>query len=344
MNCAWIAWEDDTSIRSRVLAGELGARYRAVTYFDHSRFFKWLRYPTAAIVTLWLLLRWTPRVLVVQNPSILLAFEAALLRPIFGYRLAIDLHTPFLPTSGLKRRIADFVHWYGLRHSDAVIVTNEALRRRVARQTTVPVFILPDRIPRLGGQVRGGATGDRATVFYVCTFSVDEPWREVLAAAEMVADDITILISGRHRLDPATLPRNVVLTGYLPTEEYHSLLCSAAVVMVLTTAEENLVCGAYEGVAAGKPLVLSDTAALRSYFRRGAVYTRNDAAAIAAAMQRAVRDAAALSADVTRLRGELNREWDAQWAELLAALNGASPRPAETGDDTATARRLPVGG
>src|SRR5438477_13186851 len=100
MRRLWIAWEDDTSIRSRVLARELGAKYLAFTRFSDSRPLGWLRYLVATFQTVWAVVRERPELLVVQNPSIVLAFEAALLRSIARYRLVIDLHTPLERRSG----------------------------------------------------------------------------------------------------------------------------------------------------------------------------------------------------------------------------------------------------
>ena len=51
--------------------------------------------------------------------------------------------------------------------------------------------------------------------------------------------------------------------------------------------EDCLVCGAYEALAAGKPLVLSRTRALRDYFGTAALLTDNTIDGIAASVERA---------------------------------------------------------
>jgi glycosyltransferase involved in cell wall biosynthesis len=45
------------------------------------------------------------------------------------------------------------------------------------------------------------------------------------------------------------------------------------------------VCGAYEAISAGKPLVLSNTKALRNYFGDFATYVNNDASSICAGIE-----------------------------------------------------------
>jgi glycosyltransferase involved in cell wall biosynthesis len=316
----WIAWEDDSSIRSRVLAAELGATLYLFTAFDRSRWLRLLRYPVAIVQTAWTLATSRPRVLVVQNPSILLAFQAAVMRPLLGYRLVIDLHTPFVRAPGIKKRVADALHNYGVRNCDVVLVSNEAYQRRVERETDRVVLVLPDRIPTLNGRHDRSVLRGARAVLYVCTFSLDEPWLEVLEAATLLRGDVTLYISGRAPLRADQVPPNVQLTGFLPPEEYQSLLRSVDAVMVLTTAEENLVCGGYEAVAAGRPLILSDTNALRGYFRRGTVFTHNTASAIAAAITEALERGDELAPEIEHLRSELTQSWNERWRDLLHVI------------------------
>ena len=70
------------------------------------------------------------------------------------------------------------------------------------------------------------------------------------------------------------------MLGFLPTDEYYRYLLSASVVMDLTTVEDCLLCGAYEALAAEKPLILSRTRALEEYFGSGVVLTDNTSDAI----------------------------------------------------------------
>jgi glycosyltransferase involved in cell wall biosynthesis len=313
----WIAWEDDTSIRSRVLADELRADYRAFTRFTDSKYFGWLRYPVAGVQTLWAMLSRRPSVLFVQNPSILLAFQAALLKPLFGYELVIDLHTPFLKPKGIKKSIVNLLHEYGLRNCSAVVVTNEAYQKRLAQQTPRQILILPDKIPELKNEFKQAPLRGRLNVAYICTFSTDEPWREVVEAGRMLPDDICIYITGRSSLKQDELPENVRLTGYLPRHEYQNLLRSVDAILVLTTADENLVCGGYEAVAAGKPLILSNTPALKNYFRMGTVFTENRRHDIARAITSLDANGPALAEDIRTLKRDLAASWHRQWQILL---------------------------
>ena len=146
-----------------------------------------------------------------------------------------------------------------------------------------------------------------------------------------------VYITGRSRVDPAQLPPNVVLTGYLSRADYQELLHTVDAVMVLTTAEENLVCGGYEAVAAGKPLIVSGTDALRGLYRQGAIFTTNDSAGLARSIERAREQRAELAAAIVEQKRTMESEWDACWATLLAEIGVSQAEPAPVRDTVAAA-------
>jgi glycosyltransferase involved in cell wall biosynthesis len=309
------------------LSCELAADYVAFTDFNDSKFLGWLRYPFAVLQTTRILFTKKPELLFVQNPSILLAYTAALLRPFLGFRLVIDLHTLYIQPNGVKKIIAGALNNFALKHCDAVIVTNEAYKQQIAARTDRPVLVLADKIPEFERDFQPVSLKGSYNILYICTFASDEPWQEVIAAAALVTDDICIHISGRNRVKQADVPKNVILTGYLATDEYRSLLHSVDAVMVLTTANDCLVCGGYEAVAAGKPLILSDTVALRGFFSKGTVFTANRRNAIAAAIGSVRNDTLSLTTNIKTLKAEMAAAWEQQWRSLLAELESLRVRP-----------------
>ena len=109
----------------------------------------------------------------------------------------------------------------------------------------------------------------------MCTFGPDEPYLAVLEAARLIDPEIGIYVTGdpRGKADPEAWPDHVVFCGRVTWERYDQLLCSVNGVIDLSTRERCLLCGAYEAVAAGKPMILSRTQTLMGYFARGAVFT-----------------------------------------------------------------------
>jgi hypothetical protein len=95
-------------------------------------------------------------------------------------------------------------------------------------------------------------------------------------------------------------------------------------VIDLSTRERCLLCGAYEAVAAGKPMILSRTRTLMDYFTRGAVFTDNTVDGSPHSIRNAILDLrgreAELKAEVAILRHELAQDWQARLPRLLAQL------------------------
>jgi glycosyltransferase involved in cell wall biosynthesis len=160
----------------------------------------------------------------------------------------------------------------------------------------------------------------------VCSFARDEPYLAVLEASRLIDPEIGIYITGdpRARLDLRAWPDHVVFCGRVPWERYDQLLRSVNGVIDLTTREHCLVCGAYEAVTAGKPMILSRTGTLMSYFNRGAVFTDNQASSSPHSICRAIVELrsreAELQAEVAILRRELTQDWDKRLQALLALV------------------------
>jgi glycosyltransferase involved in cell wall biosynthesis len=249
----------------------------------------------------------------VQNPSLVLVLYAVVLRPVLRYRLVMDAHNAGVyPSEGgspMLQRLADWL----LKRVDLVIVTNDGLAERVRAVGGRP-FVLPDPLPDLAArreltQVLGELP---ITGLFICTWAADEPYFEVFKAAELLPD-IRFLVTGNSKGREigygSNVPRNVILTGYVPHEEYERLLTTCDFVLDLTTRQDCLVCGAYESVAVGTPFVLSDSKALRSYFRMGGTYVSNDAVGIANGIRALMNDYETYRAQIARLKGLLESEW-----------------------------------
>jgi len=318
----WIAWENDGSIRSRVLAKAMNAQYYTFTRFEKSKRLFFLRYPLAMIQTFLAVAKKKPDVLVTPDPSVLLCFLAAVIKPLFNYKLIIDEHTLYISPTGIKKAVMDFLGDYYFKRCDMVIVTNEPYKIRMKESVkNKEIFVLPDRIPNFDYTFKQTELKGKYNILFICTFSYDEPWEEVIQAATLLDKDIYIYISGRNRLDPSNLPSNVVLTGFVPDKDYQNLLRSVDIVMVLTEKEECMVCGAYEAVAAGKPLILSDRKVLREYFNRGTVFTKNNREALADAIRLAITRRYDLQKEIRFLKAVRNAEWKRQWNSLSEKIS-----------------------
>lgn len=248
-----------------------------------------IRYLRLAPRTILWLARKRPRVLVVQNPSLVLTTLCLLLRPVFRYRLVADAHNeavqPFVFSSGPLLWISRLC----LRRADVTIVTNEALAQVVRTVGGTP-FVLPDPLPEPPpGPVTGRShAGFRVTV--ISTFAADEPLDEIVRAASRLEGVAEFSITGNLRRLRQSLrdqaSANVKFTGFLAESDYWMLLKTCDLVIDLTLKPDCLVCGAYEAIAVRKPVILTDSTASRTWFGEAAIYVDNDADSI----ERAVRD------------------------------------------------------
>lgn len=314
----WITWENQR--RNRELSEALGVRLFEFAEIDEIRNVL-VKYAKGAAKTLRVLFRERPTLIYCQNPSIVLAFLIVLAKPFNKAFVCVDAHNvglfPREGRSAVLSAVARFIQ----RRADLTLVTNEALRRHVEGNGG-RAFVLPDRIPRIetGESLRLEGT---TNILFICSYAADEPYEIVFQAAEKIDPGVFIYVTGNYRkrgIRPEDLPGNVVLTGFLPEEEYCRMLGSVDGTIDLTTRRNCLVCGAYESVAVGKPMILSDTAALREYFSMGAVYTRHTAEAMAQAIEDHVARRGELSDEVRRLKDLREAEWEARRRELQERL------------------------
>jgi glycosyltransferase involved in cell wall biosynthesis len=304
---AWITWEHQR--RNIGVSGGLGVPLFELN-FKGGRL---KRYMKSIVATARVLATKKPDVLFVQNPSIVLALTAVMWGRLRRRPVIMDAHnaglTPLEGKSALMTRAAAFA----ARHASLTIVSNEALTPIVDTYGGRP-FVLPDPIPELPAGVAPDGTGGALRVLFICTYASDEPYAAVVQAARAFVNDARIYITGRLKAEHETLrhaaPPNVVFTGFVPEDRFIGFLHAADVVMDLTTRDNCLVCGAYEGVAAGKPLILSDSRATREYFSRGVVYTDNTPASIEQCLRQALAERHRLGQEIAQLRTRLVDDWN----------------------------------
>jgi hypothetical protein len=86
--------------------------------------------------------------------------------------------------------------------------------------------------------------------------------------------------------------------------------------MVFTEHEYTLTCGAYEGIAANKPLVLSSTNAIQKYFKAGAIYCDPSPGSIRAGILECFEKYDDLEKEICNLKEELNKSWSKQFNNI----------------------------
>jgi glycosyltransferase involved in cell wall biosynthesis len=295
----WISWE--TQRRNRSLSNRVNAQLFEIDLNLPA----WRRYPLAIRQTIALLNREKPRIIFAQNPSMVLACLAIIYANLLDRKVVIDAHNAGLFPAEGRYRLLNWLASKLFRWTTITIVSNSELVSHVRRLNGNAIAI-PDPIPEIPEPAQPSPLRGDFNVLFICSWADDEPYLEVLRAAALVRRGTCIYITGNSKGKEqqlnAPVPDNAVFTGFIQEQEFNSMLFSCDAVIVLTTRENCLLCGAYEGVAAGKPLILSNTRALRNHFCKGSVFTDNTADSIAEAIESARMRQAELTAEVKALR------------------------------------------
>ncbi|MCK8516788.1 hypothetical protein M0534_10715 [Methylonatrum kenyense] len=312
----WVTWEDHR--RSRELAEAFGFEYFPL----ESGHWRYLRYLILTAKTASLVRKKRPRLIVCQNPSVVLAAVLCFLKRPFNFCLVVDRHSNFklqsLGSKSLKWRVFHFLSRWTIKKSDLTVVTNSYLAnvveswggRAAVLQDRIPGLIPsnPERIP----DVMAGNAGHAVTC--ITTYGEDEPIGEIIAAGSQM-ENVSMYLTGRYQKTEWATAKDrlsssgVFLTGFLNEKDYVDLINKSDVVVVLTCWENLLTCGAYEGLALRKPLVLSDTEAIKSYFSFGAVYVEPEASAIQKGIEEALRRKYDLEGEINDNMSSIKSSW-----------------------------------
>ncbi len=168
--------------------------------------------------------------------------------------------------------------------------------------------------------------GAEATVT-IATFAGDESTRAIFEAVRDAELELFVTGNpGKLQADVAArAPPNVRFTGFLAEEDYWGLLRAADAVVDLTLKPDCLVCGAYEALAVGRPMLLSHNPASAELFGDSALFTDNTVGNIRGSFERLKSERARLEAAVALKRNELTAAWTLRAQRLAEMLRGWCP-------------------
>ena len=315
----WISWEIQRRNRS------LSQKFCARLYEINVRHNRLVRYVISIVRTIRALRQERPVLIFAQNPSVVLAWLCVIYGKLCQIPVVVDAHNAGIyPQYGkwLNRIVGKII-----RIADYTMVTNQALAEYVAGQGGRPL-VLPDPIPIFefsGSVIDRDKLKGKFNVLFVCTFAVDEPYLEVIKAASLLDQDVYVYITGdskgKEKEYRARIPENIIFTGYLPEEDYVQMLFAVDVIVDLTTRQDCLVCGAYEAVAAGTPLIVSDSEVLRRQFSMGTLFTDNTSEDLAGKITAAILSKEVFAQQMRDLKVKLISEWNRSKEECERLLD-----------------------
>ena len=289
----WITWEKQ--VRNKSMASSLGSKLFELVY-NGGRVKRYLICTYRTVLTL---IKEKPRIVFAQNPSIFLTYVLIIARPLLRYILVADAHYAGIKAcnnNNLLQKALDLCN----RLVDLVIVTNNEHANWVSARGGKAI-VVEDPLPDIGKYRVADADSDKKIILFICSFDVDEPYLEAFKAAERLSrEGFWFRVTGNYEkagISPMRFPY-VEFLGYLPEDEFYANLFRCSVVLDLTENENCLVCGAYEAMAAERPLVTSDTECLRNYFTKGTLFTVHNEKNISGAVKKAYQERERLKKEI----------------------------------------------
>lgn len=315
----WVTWENQR--RNREISKRFGADLIEYSFIDQI-VNPLKKYPLAITLTLVALIKRKPDIIFCQNPSIVLSLMIVILGRLFNRTTIVDAHNAgIFPLNGRSLFLLSTSRFIQ-RKASVTLVSNQNLKRHVDANGG-NAFVMPDPIPAFNSHEFIRLNND-FSVLFICSFAEDEPYEMVFQAGNFLPKSIRIYVTGnfeKKNINPNHLPDNIKLLGFMPEAEFVSMLSSVDATIDLTDRENCLVCGAYESISAEKPMVLSDTVALRTFFNKGAVYTQHSPVAIAQAIINIKENYEKLKDEIEGLKLEKNSEWFSRQNEFMNWLS-----------------------
>lgn len=314
----WITWERHR--RSVELAEAFGCEYHCIDHAGRSRL---ARYFLSAWETWRLLARTKPDVVFAQSPSILLSFLVAKLHVFRRFVYIIDAHNAvpnYAKKNGPLRWMTAFAVW----RADYTIVTNEELVSPI-EQMRGRALVLPDRTPQIPTRPMPAPFRDCPKPHFtlIASYNWDEPIDTFLEAAAGLQEPFTLFVTGKKSKAGDLLrfeSERIVFADYLPDPAFEGLIAGSDLLIDLTTDDRVLVCGAYEAVAVGVPVVLVDSRVSRALFGNGAIFAKNESADYQRVLREFLSQPAYHRDRMQSFQGEFATLWNASFQPIEQAI------------------------
>ncbi|MEL7310242.1 MAG: glycosyltransferase [Pseudomonadota bacterium] len=314
----FISWND--SGRTRDLSDAL----RVPAFVKQIGGQAWYRHTASSFWTVWLLAIKRPRTILFQN-SFLLALVLGMYRSIRGKSVVLiaDCHTKSLKRA-LPGRLG-YIFWrlkfWSLTRCQALIIATPELlpeANKFGRQVLVFPDIVPDWAPESQAPV------ERNKFLVVGSFAEDEPIEEMISAFENLPEcSFAMTGTPSPKVNNRDLPPNVTLLGFVADNEFKHRLATAGGVIALTKDTDCFLRSVCEALATSRPIVTSDTPALRQYLDDAAVFVNPNCESIAAGVARANNMLDELQSRSEKRRREIKQTQEQRLEELrwLLATN-----------------------
>lgn len=314
----YIFW-GQSSPASEDFARALGAILYKIHFLRQNRpLLAPIKYIPMFLKTLWILFRKRPTAVFVVNTPVFAPLCVFFYCRFARIPFVMDIHGhSFI---GWKWAwSAPLQSWLARRALANMIDHSE--HRRIFESWKANIFMLerPPIVPPVNGE-KSVTRHPHFIVTVINTFAGDEPLGPVIKAARKLPDIRFFILGDKSKAENSMLrevPANVTFPGYLLSNNYWSQLYASNAIMTLTNTPYSLVSGGIEGMAVGKPLILSRQPALTDYFTKGTIFVDHSAESIFDALRQIITQEDRLKREIAELAVEKRERWSAESRKLL---------------------------
>ena len=269
--------------RPEVLANLIDCQLKFIPHLFQSKYLRPLDYLFKLVTNIKDILSQKPSFVVAQCPPTFSALPALLTKTPY----IIDAHNPLFQVEmwqnlPLSKTI--------LKNALAIIVHNQEMFGLVNRlYPDAKLFTISDPIAAIAPEELPQRQDKQILV--IASFDPwDEPVELLIETMAKLSDYNFVITADVNKLEAETAAKlqelkNVELTGFLATKEYHRVLCSSLASLVLTTSNATQPSGACEALSSNTQLVISRTTLIEKLFGDWAVLVENTPESIAAAIK-----------------------------------------------------------
>jgi len=260
-----------------------------------SKYFEWrlynfkskLKYLVPALYTLKLILKYKPRVIIIQLPQGPLLFWVVILKYLVRYKLVADMHSGFLIYDSWKGLLLNKPFIPFLKYSDLILVHNNNILSLLREEIRIKSRVVYDPIirkrckPKLGNYI-----------LLISTFSEDEDIRFVLEGYLSSQMKYPIYITGDYRKNISVYRdfhsyREIKFLGWISDDLYERYLAGARAIVTCTKREYTMQRAIWEAALYEKVILIPRTRTLENLVDKFAIfYDYNNLKSIKSAFNR----------------------------------------------------------
>ncbi|HEX9240420.1 MAG TPA: glycosyltransferase [Candidatus Bathyarchaeia archaeon] len=246
------------------IASELGGKIICLTMLFRKKWAFLLKYPYLTVRTLWLLHRFKPTVVVVQNPPVFAALTVLFGRFFQHYRVVIDHHCLWSMKTVTWPMVSQVIRWLekrACRMADANFTPNTAWTGIFRSLGGKDCFTYHDYIPERILERR--STPPFLVVSSHGSIHRDEMLKEEAEALEGLKNH-ELFVTGGGSLK--SHPSNVSYVGHLDTLDYEHLKENAHAALALTKELNTIPHVVHEYLAYGIPTIVLKNSLMHTLF------------------------------------------------------------------------------